>query len=125
VAWCRTHQPHEPQSSPLGRAIRYLLSREAALRRSVTGSCPSTTVSWNDCTSVRLTRKILLFADSDTGGERAAIACSVLGSCELADVNPVEYLADVLPRLARGARLRELADLLSARWKAARNTATA
>jgi hypothetical protein len=44
----------------------------------------------------------------------------VLGSCALAEVNPVEYLADVLPRLARGVRLRDVAALLPARWKAAR-----
>ena len=50
-----------------------------------------------------MTRKNFLFAGSHPGGERAAIAYTVLGSCQLADVTPVEYLADVLPRLARGA----------------------
>jgi transposase len=33
VAWCRTHQRHEPPSSPLGAAIRYFLNDQAALRR--------------------------------------------------------------------------------------------
>jgi len=44
----------------------------------------------------------------------------VLGCCQLSDVNPVEYLADVLPRLAQRVRLRDVPALLSARWKAAR-----
>jgi transposase len=66
-----------------------------------------------------LTRKNFLFAGSDAGGERAAIAYTILGCCELADVNPVEYLADVLPRLARRIRLCDVPDLLPARWKAA------
>jgi transposase len=72
-----------------------------------------------------LTRKNFLFAGSDAGGERAAIAYTILGCCRLADVNPVEYLRDVLPRLARRVRLRELPDLLPARWKAAREAAVA
>jgi hypothetical protein len=40
-------------------------------------------------------------------------------------VNPVEYLTDVLPRLARGVRLRDAPAMLPAAWKAARQaTAT-
>jgi hypothetical protein len=40
-------------------------------------------------------------------------------------VNPVEYLTDVLPRLARGVRLRDVPAMLPAPWKAARQaTAT-
>jgi hypothetical protein len=42
------------------------------------------------------------------GGERAAIAYTILGCCRLADVNPVQYLTDVLPRLARGLCLRDM-----------------
>jgi hypothetical protein len=34
--------------------------------------------------------------------------------------NPVEYLADMLPQLARGVRLAEVPALLPAGWKAAR-----
>ena len=26
-AWCRAHQPHEPPSSPMGKAIGYLLNQ--------------------------------------------------------------------------------------------------
>jgi transposase len=70
-----------------------------------------------------LTRKNFLFAGSDAGAERAAIAYTILGSCALAGVNPVEYLADVLPRLARKIRLCDIPDLLPARWKALREGA--
>ena len=72
-----------------------------------------------------LTRKNYLFAGSDAGAERAAIAYSIIGSCILADVNPVEYLADVLPRLARGVRLADVGDYLPLRWKALREQSTA
>lgn len=56
-------------------------------------------------------------ASASSGSERAAIAHTILGSCRLAQVNPVEYLADVLPRLARRIRLREMYALVPARWK--------
>jgi len=122
VAWAETHRPHEPPSSPLGAAIRYLLNHEVALRRFLGGGVVPIDNGVVERLHVRaaLTRKNFLFAGSDTGGERAAIAYTVLGSCQLADVDPLEYLADVLPRLARRVRLGEVSDLLPARWKAAR-----
>jgi hypothetical protein len=55
-----------------------------------------------------------------TGGDRAAIAYSILGSCRLAGVDPRKYLADVLPRLTGRIRLKDLPDLLPSRWAAAR-----
>lgn len=67
-----------------------------------------------------LTRKKYLFAGSDAGGERAAIAYTILGSCRLAQVNPVENLADVLSRLARRICLREMYALMPARWTPAK-----
>ncbi len=66
-----------------------------------------------------------LFAGSDAGGERAAIAFTILGCCQLVGVNPVEYLRDVLPRLARKVRLADVPDLMPARWQALRATAAA
>ncbi len=127
VAWSLAHRPHEPPSSPLGTAIRYLLNHEIALRRFLDDGVVPIDNGVVERLHVRaaLTRKNFLFAGSDTGGERAAIAYSVLGSCELADVNPVEYLADVLPRLARGVKLRSVPELLPSRWKATRKATTA
>jgi hypothetical protein len=34
-------------------------------------------------------------------------------------VNPVEYLSDIMPRLARGLRLCDVPAMLPAAWKAA------
>lgn len=63
----------------------------------------------------------ILFAGSDVGGERAAIAFTIPGCCRLVGVNPVENLADVLPKLSRRVRIRTLPDLLPAAWRAARD----
>ncbi len=59
-----------------------------------------------------------MFAGSDTGGERAAIAFTILSCCKLARVDPVAYLSDVLPRLAtKKVRLCDMPALLPAVWK--------
>jgi transposase len=125
VTWAEKYKPHEPPSSPLGTAIRYLLNHEIALRRFLDEGVVPIDNGIVERLHVRtaLTRKNFLFAGSDAGGERAAIAYTVLGSCQLAGVNPVEYLADVLPHLARRVRLVDVPALLPARWKAARDGA--
>lgn len=38
-----------------------------------------------------LTRKNFLFAGSDAGGDRAAIAYTILGCCRIVGINPTEY----------------------------------
>jgi transposase len=122
VSWCRTYQPHEPPSSSLGAAIRYMLNHREALGRFLEHGAIPMDNGIVERLHVRaaLTRKAYLFAGSDAGGERAAIAYTILACCRLVGVNPVEYLADVLPRLARGIRLCDMPAMLPARWKAAR-----
>lgn len=55
-----------------------------------------------------LTRKNFLFV----GGKRAAIVYTMLACCSLAEVDPVEYLADLLPRLGGRHCVAELAELM-------------
>ena len=64
-----------------------------------------------------------IFTGPDAGGKRAAVAYTILGSCRISGVNPVEYLGDVLPRLTRRIRLIDLPALLPSRWKAAQAAA--
>jgi hypothetical protein len=127
VAWCRAYQPNEPPSSALGKAIQYALNHREALGRFLEhGTIPiDNGIVERLHVRAALTRKNFLFAGSDAGGERAAIAYTILACCRLADVNPVEYLRDVLPRLARRIRLSELPALLPGRWKVAREAAAA
>jgi hypothetical protein len=49
-------------------------------------------------------------------GTRSVNYSPYAGCCRLASVNSVEYLADVLPRLARRIRLRDMYALMPARW---------
>jgi transposase len=119
-AWCDTYQRHEPPSSKLGEAIRYNKNHRIALGRFLENGAIPIDNGIVERLHVRaaLTRKNYLFAGSDAGGERAAIVYTMLACCRLAEVNPVEYLADVLPRLARRVRLSDIGDLMPARWGA-------
>ena len=106
----------------MGKALKYLTNHQVALTRFLDDGRIPIDNGAVERLHIRaaMTRKNFLFAGSDAGGERAAIAYTVLGSCALADVNPVEYLADVLPRLARRIRLRDVPDLMPAAWKQSR-----
>jgi transposase len=119
VDWCEVYKPHEVPSSPLGEAIRYVLNHRVALGRFLEDGTVPIDNSIVERLHIRtaLTRKAFLFAGSDAGGDRAAVAYTVLGCCALAGVDPVKYLADVLPRLARGVRECDVPNLLPHRWK--------
>jgi transposase len=119
LKWCRTYEPEEPPNSPLGKAVRYTLNNCEALMRFLDDGCIPIDNGPVERLHVRaaLTRKNFLFAGSDEGGRRAAIAYTLLGSCRLATVNPFEYLADVLPKLIQGVAAADLAGLLPAAWR--------
>lgn len=118
--WCKVFDSDERPTSALGRAIHYLINNQVALMRFLGDGCVPIDNGPAERLHVRvaLTRKNFLFAGSDAGGRRAAIAYTILGSCRIARVDPREYLADVLPRLARGGISPSAAtQLLPAFWR--------
>ena len=124
--WCRTHQALEPPGSLLGKAMQYLINHRVALTRFLDdGRLPiDNGIVERLHRRPAVGRRSFLFAGSHAAAERAAIAYSVLGTCALVGVNPTEYLADILPKLARGTFTgADFATMLPAAWKAARATA--
>jgi transposase len=121
IRWCETHQPFETPKSPMGAGIRYVLNHQDALQRFLDDPDIPLDNGKVERLHVRaaITRKNYLFAGSDAGGTRAAAAYTILGCCALAEVDPIAYLVDVLPRLARRVREADAADLLPVNWKAA------
>lgn len=121
IAWCETRRPMEPPSSLLGKAVGYLSNHRIALTRFLgDGIIPiDNGIVERLHRRPAVGRRNFLFAGSHAGAERAAIAYSVLASCHLADVNQNDYLADVLPHLARGgiSVARDIPPLLPAAWK--------
>lgn len=123
LSWARTYQPLERPGSLLGAALRYLTNHDVALTRFLDdGRLPIDNGIVERLHRRPATgRKAYLFAGSHAGAERAAIAYSILATCHLLGVNPAEYLADVLPRLARGISVaRDIPAMAPAAWKAAR-----
>ena len=100
--WLQTTLKSLSQKSELALAIRYALSRWAALvryrddgRLEIDNNAAERALR-----TVALGRKNWLFAGSDDGGERAANIYSLLGTARLNDLNPEAYLRYVLERIA-------------------------
>ena len=127
IAWSEVYKSQVEPSSLLGSAVRYLTNHKVALTRFLDdGRVPiDNGIVERLHRRPAMGRRSYLFAGSHAGGQRAAIAYSVLGTCALLEINPVEYLADVLPTLARGVAVpRDIPALMPAAWKAARLAST-
>jgi transposase len=76
----------------------------------------------NSIRPLALGRKNYMFCGNHDAAENAAIMYSLLGSCAAQDVNPREWLTDVLTRIPYYNKdySLDLADLLPHNWKAGR-----
>jgi transposase len=90
------------KKSELAVAIRYALSRWAALTRYRDDGRLEidNNAAERSLRAVALGRKNWLFAGSDDGGDRAAILYSLLESAKLNNLNPEDYLRHVLEHIA-------------------------
>ena len=59
-----------------------------------------------------------MFAGSNKGAQRAAMMYSFFASCKEHDVNPRDWLKDVLTRIG-SHKVNQLEELLPGRWKKA------
>jgi transposase len=120
--WMADTYNKEPPKSPLAKACYYAIARWEGLKRFLEdGRLPlDNTASERALRQVAVGRNNYLFAGSDQGGERAAIAYTVIGTCMLAGVDPLAYLTDVFQKLAAGWPHRRLDELLPPNWAASR-----
>lgn len=104
--------------SPLAGAIRYALKRWGALQTFVHDGTVEidNNIAERAMRPIALGRKNYLFAGSDRGGEVAATFYSLLETCKLNNINPQEYLADVLKRIADHP-VKQVSQLLPQNWK--------
>jgi transposase len=105
--------------TPLHGAVGYARNQEAAWRRcfddgqfEIDNGEVERRIRW-----VALGRKNYLFAGSDKGAERLAIAYTITGSCHMNGVNPLAYLTDVIEKLQSGWPQSRLDELLPDVWK--------
>jgi transposase len=79
--------------------------------------CLSSNAAERSLRCVPLGRKSWLFCGSDRGGQRAAVAYSLIQTCRLNDVDPQAWLANLLARIADHPVSR-IGGLLPWNWQA-------
>ena len=90
--------------SPMGKAVGYMVRQWDALTR----FCDDGRIEIDNnrverqMRCVAVGRKNWLFAGSAAGGQRAAVAYSLICTCGLLGIEPWAYLKDVLQRIAEG-----------------------
>ena len=99
-------------SSDMGKAITYTLNEWKYLKRYVDygeAEIDNNSIE-HTMRPVALGRKNFLFAGSPDGGKAAATLYSLITTCKRLDINPYEYLKDVLDRISThpASRVSEL-----------------
>jgi transposase len=120
--WLDETRPFEPPKAKLGEAITYTLNRWQGLLTYL--DFPFVEISNNaserSIKPLVLSRRNWLFAGSEDGGKTAATIMSIIETCKGLDINPFEYMKDVLTRFP-SAKTSEIDDFLPDRWLALRN----
>ncbi len=103
--------------SPLGEAIRYTLNQWQHLGRFLDDARIPLDNNESEAAlrRVALGRKNFLFVGSNAAGENLAGLYSLVATCEANDINPLEYLTDVLERVSTHPASR-IDELLPHRW---------
>jgi transposase len=124
--WLQDHVPRVPGWTDLAKAMRYVLRHWDGLILYLDDGRleMDTNVVERAIRPVTITRKNSLFAGSDAGARRWAIANTLIQSCKLNDVEPLAYLTDVLQRVVSGrTKSRDLNALLPWNWRSPATTA--
>jgi transposase len=119
--WLNIQRGRISRNHDLAKAINYMLRRWEAFTRFLADGrvCLSNNAAERALRCVPLGRKSWLFCGSDRGGQRAAIAYSLIQTCRLNDVDPQAWLADILARIADHPVSR-LDELLPWNWRLSR-----
>ncbi len=111
-AWLKENVIQTLPRSAIGQAIAYTLHLWPRLIRYLDDGQYEIDNNWieNSIRPVALGRKNYLFAGSHEGAQRAAIMYSFLGTCKINNVEPFEWLSNVLKRIPDHSiqRLEEL-----------------
>ena len=117
--WLQDHLPRVPGWSDLAKAMRYALRHWDGLILYLDDGRleMDTNAVERAIRPVTITRKNSLFAGSDAGARRWAIANTLIHTCKLNGVDPLAWLTDVLRRIVSGrSKNHELHALLPWHW---------
>jgi transposase len=117
-SWLLKNYTKVTPQSPIGKAISYSLQRWDKL--SVYASDGRLSIDNNFVENairpLAIGRKNYLFAGSHEGAKRAAMLYSFMATCKKHEINPQEWLKDVLGKIADWPQKR-LKELLPQNWK--------
>ncbi|MGH7894841.1 MAG: IS66 family transposase, partial [Candidatus Binatia bacterium] len=115
--WLDEQRPLHVPKGPMGNAVGYALDNWTALTRFLDDANvePDNNKAEAALRRVALGRKNYLHVGNEECGDNIAGLYSLVATCEANDVNPIEYLSDVLARIQSQPPER-LDELLPHRW---------
>ena len=117
-SWAHQLEATVVPGTPAHKAVTYAINQEHRFRLCFTDG--RFEIDNGECERqerrVAIGRKNYLFAGSDKGAERIAVAYTVLGTCHMNGVNPIAYLTDVITKLQDGWPKSRLDELLPQNW---------
>jgi hypothetical protein len=118
IEWMKRERTKLSRHNEVAKAFDYMLKRIEAFTRFLEDGriCLSNNAAERQLRGIAL-GKSWLFADSNRGGERAAVMLTLIQTCRLNDVDPQARLADVLARI-NDQVIHRLDELLPWNWSA-------
>jgi transposase len=116
--WMTEESPKLPPRGPIAKAMEYMLKRKTRMMHYLDDGrlLIDTNPIENLIRPIAVGRRNYLFAGSHEGAQRAAIFYSLFACCKLNDVDPAEWLEDVMIRLPEHP-INRIEELLPHLWK--------
>ena len=99
--WMEEQSPKTLPKSPIGKAMGYMLKRKKTMMHYLTDGRLNidTNPIENAIRPIAVGRKNYLFAGSHEAAQRGAMFYSFFACCKMHDLNPLDWLTDVMQRL--------------------------
>ena len=121
--WMETEGVKYSESSLIGKAITYAYTRWDNMMRYLDDGrlLLDNNLAENEIRPVTLGRKNYLFCGNHEAAQNMAVVCSLLATCRNHDVNPRDYMNDIISQMPyhTKASYEELLQLLPHKWKLA------
>ncbi len=123
--WMEEESPKTLPKSPIGKAMGYMLKRKQRMMHYLTDGnlMIDTNLVENAIRPIAVGRKNYLFAGSHEAAQRAAIFYSLFACCKFNEVDPLEWMIDVMKRLPEHP-INQIEQLLPHIWKQHKTTET-
>ena len=119
--WMETEGVKYSESSQIGKAITYAYTRWDNMMRYLDDGrlLLDNNLAENEIRPITLGRKNYLFCGNHEAARNMAVVCSLLATCRNHDVNPRDYLNDIISQMPYHTKAshEELIEMLPHKWK--------